>query len=236
MINSVEAYAYNFILEHSISSLPVQFDTLVSAAHTLGFKIRFYSQSEEALKQLGLTDMMKIYDAMTVDNSSLKYIFLDDKLPLERRRFALGHELGHIVLTHTSYKILGKSPSGNKEAENKQEQEADSFSAYLLAPICVLKAAGIDSVDLIERKAALPENEAEHVFISIHNHNGKFDALEKSVLEQFKINSKISKERIKNISYGPKILMIIGAVAIILGVAIGLLDLWDPRAIMSLFQ
>lgn len=237
MINSVESYAYRFILDHHISSFPVQFDTLVTAARTLGFKVRFYSQSEDALKQLGLQDMMEIYDAMTVDTPPLNYIFLDDKLSLERRRFALGHEIGHIVLNHTNYKILGKSPTGNKEAENLQEQEADSFSDYLLAPICVLKAAGIDSIRLIERKTALPENEAEHVFVCVHNHTGKFDALEKDVLNQFGINDQTAggkKEKDSNI--GPKILMACGAILIICALISGLLYLWDPQSIMSLLQ
>lgn len=188
MINSVERYVYKFIIENNITCLPVQFDTLVSAAENLGFKVRFYDESKEALKQLGLTEMTRIYNAMTVDKPPLRYIFLDDQLPLERRRFSLGHEIGHIVLTHTNYRILGKSPTGNKEAENIQEQEADSFSDYLLAPICVIKAAGINSVRAIERKAALPTSEAEHIFISINDHDGNYDSLERSVLKQFEIS------------------------------------------------
>lgn len=77
------------------------------------------------------------YGISFVDNSDKWVIVYDDHDKLQRVRFTVAHELGHIVLGHPLY------DSGNhtRMFDIKRPQveiEADSFAARVLAPACVL--------------------------------------------------------------------------------------------------
>lgn len=117
---------------------------------------------------------------------------------LERQRFTVAHEIGHILLGHVGeYSLINREPSPN---DNPIEQEANIFASRLLAPACVLWVLDIHSADEIaelckisktaatfraERMRVLYEREKQFL-----KEKGKscflLSPLERRVFEQFK--------------------------------------------------
>ena len=64
---------------------------------------------------------------MTVRDGDLTLILYDETLPSHRRNFTIAHEIGHLVLGHTT-----PSPEA--------EREADAFAAAFLAPNVLIGA------------------------------------------------------------------------------------------------
>ncbi|MBP5417508.1 MAG: ImmA/IrrE family metallo-endopeptidase [Clostridiales bacterium] len=89
-----------------------------------GYILRTYSklsvQKQRALKAKDL-------DATSFYDPSLKaiVIYFDETQPIERIRFTLMHEVGHIVL-------------GHKEESDLAKKMADYFAAYSLAPFPII--------------------------------------------------------------------------------------------------
>lgn len=78
------------------------------------------------------------------------YIVYDDKNSVERNRFTIAHELGHIFLGHklkkgyvSRTKVFVKKPA--------IEKEADMFAARILCPSCVLWALNLNTAEEIAR-------------------------------------------------------------------------------------
>lgn len=65
-------------------------------------------------------------------------IFYNDRVPsINRRRFTIAHELGHVVLNHTAnFAFSGSKP--NDPLYRAYEQEANYFAKRLLAPLPIL--------------------------------------------------------------------------------------------------
>ena len=111
--------------------------------------------SEKARKQLGISDNEPIRDICSliesragikiyakeffsdsffglslIDNKSDKVIVVNtwNKISVERRKFTVAHELGHILLHENSYQenITDENP--------QEEQEANRFASYFLMP------------------------------------------------------------------------------------------------------
>ncbi len=77
------------------------------------------------------------YGISFVDNEEKWVIVYDDHDKLQRVRFTVAHELGHIVLGHPLYDA-GNHTRMFDIKRPQVEIEADSFAARLLAPACVL--------------------------------------------------------------------------------------------------
>ncbi len=87
-----------------------------------GVHVFTYSQAEKILKKLHIDRFMKENDGFTF----AKMIFFDNTQTLERQRYTIAHELGHILIGH----ITG-APSDYADAE----LEADAFAFNLLSPL-----------------------------------------------------------------------------------------------------
>ena len=73
-----------------------------------------------------------------------------------RRKWTAAHEIGHVLSGHIS-----GAPAKHSA---RQEQEADSFAAELLAPLTVLHFCGVSSALEIERLCGISREAAEYRF------------------------------------------------------------------------
>ena len=63
-------------------------------------------------------------------------VIIKSTCTVQRQRFTLAHELGHIILGHVGrYQLVNREPS---KGDNPIEQAANVFASRLLAPACVL--------------------------------------------------------------------------------------------------
>lgn len=99
-------------------------------------------------------------DARTYCNGNKWIIIFNDKNSSETSRFAIAHELGHILLGHvkTYAKYATIEDIGIKP---KAENQADTFALRLLCPACVLMQMGISSADDISSYCRIPHSCAE---------------------------------------------------------------------------
>ncbi len=75
------------------------------------------------------------YDGITITIGNSHTLGFDENSPINRKRFSIAHELGHIVLGHTN----GENKDYDFESKNCREQEANEFAAELLVPYEFLK-------------------------------------------------------------------------------------------------
>lgn len=99
------------------NKIPIQLNDIIQK---LGIKIK-----EEDLSIDGIT---------RTDEYGLCCIMYSKNISIERQRFTVAHEIGHIVLEHTS--ILGNCDQFSKDS---QEKEANAFAGELLVPSTDLK-------------------------------------------------------------------------------------------------
>jgi len=91
----------------------------------------------DIVHKLGIptTGMDLSVDGYTRANSDGSiYILFNKNTSITRQRFTVAHEIGHIVLEHTS--IFGDC---NQYSKASQEKEADAFAGELLVPLSDLK-------------------------------------------------------------------------------------------------
>lgn len=81
------------------------------------------------IKSFGITAVGMDLDIETSGFTREGIIIFNDKHSINRKRFTLAHELGHIVLDHTS--MIGESSQSN---EDYRESEANAFANSLLMP------------------------------------------------------------------------------------------------------
>lgn len=121
--------AREFIIKNSICSLPISLNDIVMKNNWKTIK---YSHLRK-LNDPEYNDAMEKNIGFTIFSIKGYFICYDETLSLERQRFTIAHEIGHIVLNHYHYPV-----------ENK-EQEASMFAARILMPICILYECKVQS-------------------------------------------------------------------------------------------
>lgn len=116
--------AWQVLIDYNISSLPVN---LRSICEKSGIKI---------VKDSALHLLSPLQSGISVLNKDKWYIVYADDQSIERCRFTVAHELGHIFLGHQL--ISGYHARTFDVSRPQIEQEADMFAARLLAPSCVI--------------------------------------------------------------------------------------------------
>ena len=81
------------------------------------------------------TDFKGEYDGITVTIGDSHTVGFDENNPINRKRFSIAHELGHVVLGHTNI----KNNDYDHESKDCRELEANEFAAELLVPFEFLK-------------------------------------------------------------------------------------------------
>lgn len=121
---NVRNAAWQVLIDYNINKLPIKVTDIVKQSN-----IKLLNNNDcKFLKnnQLGVS--------IHIDNDW--YIIIDDTMKIERIRFTIAHELGHIFLGHES--LLHRTPNSIFIEKPEEETEADMFAARLLAPACVL--------------------------------------------------------------------------------------------------
>ena len=117
-------------------------DDLVKIVQSFGFEIIDFTQDETdediqtLISELGLAELIRTSRAFVYQKQDVKLLFVNDSMTADEKRYAIAHELGHIVLKHTN-----DSPGFTTDMED--EFEANEFAHYLLHPGTVSKRAMI---------------------------------------------------------------------------------------------
>lgn len=153
-----------------------------------------------------LSKIVKYYDSDIKDNADVGILtdnqlgcvaFLDDRyhividmtVSIERQRYTIAHEIGHIALEHTLHEAILMREKF-LTFTNSQEYEAERFAMNLLAPACVLwgldihKAEDIAKICNISKQSA--KKRADRMRTLYKRNMFLSSDLEKQVYQQFK--------------------------------------------------
>lgn len=138
--STIQCCAWKLLLRRRIQCLPIDMTALCSA---LKIEIRWYADA---------ADRNDAYSTV-VDKKAT--ILMRIGLTEARRRFALAHEVGHILLGHVGqvYPLISCEPDPVNEPG--AELDADCFAGELLAPTCVLRACYIQGPEEISALCGL---------------------------------------------------------------------------------
>ena len=116
----VRDLVWKILLKYPIASLPVN---IVKLCKRLDIAVKYFDD-----------DKREDGEAQIIGDDPI--IFIRRTLSVERKRFTIAHELGHILLGHVGkYTLVNREPA---PTDNPIEQQANVFASRLLAPACVL--------------------------------------------------------------------------------------------------
>lgn len=101
------------------------------------------------------------------------YIFLADVLSVDEARYALAHELGHVMLHFSGRSGRKSALSESPEDRQRQEAEADEFARAVLAPAAIMFEIGAVMPDEIEEVAGIPHSQSYRVYDDINQYRNK---------------------------------------------------------------
>ena len=142
--NSRDA-AWEMLIKHNVSALPVSVSKICKRER---IKLLSYNEGKEIIEKLQLTDHT-VNDAFSIG----RRIFFSDETSLERQRFSIAHELGHIILHEYEGATVYNREISPEDAP--LESEANVFASRLLAPLCVLHFVGVQSAEEISKLCSI---------------------------------------------------------------------------------
>lgn len=173
--------AWQVLIDCNIVSLPIKFKAI-----TEHFNVKIKDNADVNLlndNQLGCLALIK-------DNL---YIILDRTVPIQRQRYTIAHEIGHIALNHNFKETLLMRENKNKEVlifSNIQEYQAERFAMNLLTPACVLWGLNLRNAEDIAKICNISMNTAkkrsERMRILYKRNAFLTSDLERQVYQQFK--------------------------------------------------
>lgn len=133
------------------------------------------------LKYIELNDADDIDGAIMEIKDKPAIAVLNKARPLQRQRFTLAHELGHIFLKHTirdvydSEEIRDNSDKLIDNAKPPQETEADIFASELLIPYEQLKkyTADMNNIDKLAKTFLVSRQAITLAVMNFWKHGGK---------------------------------------------------------------
>lgn len=182
---SVLLKADGLLLNHYISRLPLTLEELERIAHDMDWLITTYQEAADFIGKAGMAEFVKEHKALTTIYDGQTMILYDGQLPYAEKLQYICHEMGHIVLQHTSESnIVGLCDDPKRMVA--QEEEADAFAAEMMAPACVMHERGITDIEgllkthLLSREQAVrhaenlarePDTEEERKLCDTINHH-----------------------------------------------------------------
>ncbi len=132
--------AWQILINQNISSLPVKVTEICKSMH---IRVISYSKGRECIKNFDTFAHPDSSDGFTYQNT----IFYNEQCTVQRMRFTVAHELGHILL-HNGSGIYNREPSAD---DDPIEHEANIFASRLIMPACVLWALGVQTAEQISQ-------------------------------------------------------------------------------------
>ena len=175
--------SWEILLKADITSLPVDLNKVLKAidVKAILYCDAFFDADSPKLRGS---------DGFVTKIGDKKAIYLNEsKGTIQRRRFTLAHELGHIVLDHPINPIIYRN-SEVDENQSPTEIQANIFARDLLMPAGVLAALHMTTVDEIMQICNVSRISAQirlERLTELYKRN-KFGAhpLERQVISQFK--------------------------------------------------
>ena len=131
VVNKAQAEASRLLKKYSISRPSL--DDLIQIAGANGYEIIDYSLSNNPtnvttlLHELSLEQLAATRRAFVFKRGEIRLLFVCDSMTSSEKRYAIAHELGHIVMGHLKNGLCN-------DAEIEEEYEANEFAHYLLRP------------------------------------------------------------------------------------------------------
>lgn len=136
--NKAQAEASRLLKEYSISSPSL--DDLIQIARANGYEIIDYSPNNNPtnvttlLHELSLEQLAATRRAFVFKRGEIRLLFVCDTMTSSEKRYAIAHELGHIVMGHLKNGLCN-------DGEIEEEYEANEFAHYLLRPGFAVRGA-----------------------------------------------------------------------------------------------
>lgn len=184
---SVNYYAQKALLRSRIKTLPVSSDDIRNYLEKQGWVFVIYDiedkESEKMLKRLNVYETARLHKGFSYKKGSVKLVFFRGHLSEIQRLIVFAHELGHIELNHFSVNgILGYVADGMINDEH--EQEANEFSAYFLAPPCIIKKTKHRRLKDIQKNTNIPNYLVGYVYEALEDRT-KTSNIERQLQDQF---------------------------------------------------
>ena len=141
-MTKAERKAYNCRNRNGIKEFPITGDSMIQIMREMGYKVSMYSEAQELIAEKGWEDCAANNPAFSCKVDGVFTVFVaDDATDMTK---AITHELGHIEQGHTL--DVDKS----KEIRLEEDDEANEFVSYFLAPPCFLNSLGIKTLEELE--------------------------------------------------------------------------------------
>lgn len=127
--------SWQILIDCEVKELPVSLNEICKQ---LGVRVFSYTDAARIIQNKQLADIVTKTDGLSFYNGDMPVILFDQALPLNRNRFTVAHELGHIILGHVKrgqMTVMNREPSPD---DNPYETAANQFTVRLLTPACVL--------------------------------------------------------------------------------------------------
>ena len=128
--NAAKQEARSLLIKYKLSNPTL--DNLVYIVESLKFEIIDYSKDNigsslrTLINELSIQSLISQGKAFVYQNNSVKLLFVCDQMTSAEKRYAIAHELGHIILGHLN--------ACCNENNVEEEFEANEFAHYLLTP------------------------------------------------------------------------------------------------------
>lgn len=144
--------SWQILIDCDVRDLPVD---VFDICKKLQIRVASYDSfaGKKIIKLLHLEQLIMTTDGLCITAVPHKPIILYDSTASEQRqRFTIAHEIGHLVLQHTSESfryISSRNCEPDDDAQNSREAEANVFASRLLCPACVLWKRNIRTAEEI---------------------------------------------------------------------------------------
>ena len=126
--------SWQCLLDFKINSLPVD---ILKIAHTADIRV---------IKNSSVDILFPDENGRSYYDGNKWYIIYDDTAAVEKARFTIAHELGHIFLGH-QLQYVKYSRTRQVAPTAVSEKQADRFALRLLCPACVLWGLSISTAE-----------------------------------------------------------------------------------------
>ena len=182
-MKNIKIIATQCLLDLNIANFPIDFERIKEIVRDRGWILKPYSAASEVFETFGLADYASSHDSFSLflDDGTIA-IFYKDTLSSGYRLHVLAHEFGHIMLEHTSLGVIGKD--ADSAVENIQEQEAEEFAAYFLAPPCLMKKCHIKDIGKLEELTLIDGPFAKQLYANLRLQTSDLSLQETALIRQ----------------------------------------------------